>query len=138
MDIKMALRQLRSEKKEINELRLLRERKVSMLTSGAMRYDKPRVKSSPEDMMLKLGSEIADIDAAISRHINHLIEREKDCITAINLIERSDYRRLLYMRYIDDVPMTWDEIADELGYSERSIRRKHGIALNEARKHWRK
>lgn len=138
MDIKTALRQLRSEKKEIQELKLLRESKVSMLTSGAMRYDKPKVKTSPEDMMLKLGSEIADLDREIEKHIRSLISKEKDCIAVINLIEKSDYRRLLYMRYIEDRPMTWEAISAELGYSESDIKRKHGQALDEARRFWKR
>ena len=136
MDIKTALRQLRSEKKEINELKLLRDSKVSMLTSGAIRYDRPKVQTSPEDMMLKLGAEIADLDAEIEKHIRNILKREADCMAAINRIEKSDYRRILQMRYIGEKSMTWAQIGNVMGFSEDWVKHKHGDALNEARKYW--
>ena len=50
----------------------------------------------------------------------------------IESLENFDQKRILRLRYIDG--LTWDEVAMDSGFSERSVRRIHGRALEELRR----
>lgn len=50
----------------------------------------------------------------------------------IESLENFDQKRILRLRYIDG--LTWDEVAMDAGFSERSVRRIHGRALEELRR----
>lgn len=61
----------------------------------------------------------------IQEHANH---RDK-LIKRIHAIENPDHEFILELRYING--LTWEEIADEMGYSVRHVHRLHEKALEE-------
>lgn len=58
-----------------------------------------------------------------------ILEGIEDMIASL---ENFDQKRILRLRYIDG--LTWDEVAMDSGFSERSVRRIHGRALEELRR----
>lgn len=94
------------------------------------------------------GGANGDYDRAIRR----LIEAKKKCnaindeyiaykaliIDRINLLEDANFRKILTAVYITKnkhgKPLSWDEIALQVAYSERQAQRLHGDALQEFRR----
>lgn len=91
----------------------------SCLLPAAIRYDKDKVQSSPDDAMSKICAEIADLE----KHMNRLqvakakrIEAIERCISSL---ESEEERTALTMRFINRKPVS--EIAIAMGYSERRV-----------------
>lgn len=60
--------------------------------------------------------------------------KEADIEQFINSLTEPLYRQLLKYRYLD--LLNWEPIAKKMNYSTRQLRRKHGEALQAARKLW--
>ena len=61
------------------------------------------------------------------KEIARLIDVKKEIAAVISSVERDDYRLILYERYVN--MKKWEEIAVDSGYSERHVKRLHGMAL---------
>ena len=88
------------------------------LLPAAIRYDKDKVQTSPDDQMSKICAEIHELELEMAR-----VQRRK--YTQIEKIERAindlpdEERTALTMRYINRKSVT--EIAEKMGYSEQRI-----------------
>ena len=88
------------------------------LLPAAIRYDKDKVQTSPDDQMSKICVEIHELELEMAR-----VQRRK--YTQIEKIERAindlpdEERTALTMRYINRKSVT--EIAEKMGYSEQRI-----------------
>lgn len=82
-----------------------------------------------------LESQIGQIDA-IRRKAEKARERAlaicEDIEDRLDRLEDINSKRLIRLRYI--YGFTWAEVAEEMGYSERSIHRLHSKALEEMRR----
>ena len=136
MDIKKALRQIRSGRFEEMEIKRHREALERKRLAGGAGYDKEKVLTSPSDKIADITAEIDAIDEKLRDHSERILAKESACLDAITKVEESIYRRILMLRYIDDEPKSWMEIAYTIGYSEVHTKKMHGLALKEARKHW--
>ena len=89
------------------------------LLPAAIRYDKDKVQSSPDDAISKVVAEIADLEKkmAVIQHAKSV--RIEEISKAINALESEEERTALTMRYINRIPAT--EIADAMGYSIKRI-----------------
>lgn len=79
----------------------------------------------------RLGETVAKIIAAEDRldaEISLLIATEREIESAINNVDDSILRKLLYERYING--KTWEQIAVSLNYTYRRVTQLHGKALN--------
>lgn len=93
----------------------------SCLLPGAIRYDKDKVQTSPEDAMSKVVAEIAELEKEMNR-VQLLKSKQIAKIdNAINSLASDEERTALTMRYINRIPIA--EIAEEMGYSEPTIYR---------------
>lgn len=72
-------------------------------------------------------AKVADIDKAICAEIGELCRIKREVNAAIDAVEDMRYRRVLELRYRNY--MSWDRIAEEMGYELRHIYRLHGKGL---------
>lgn len=89
------------------------------LLPAAIRYDKDKVQTSPEDTMSKIVAEITDLEKkmAIVQHTKSV--RIEEIAKVINALESDEERTALTMRYINRKSVF--DIAEAMGYSEKRI-----------------
>lgn len=91
----------------------------SCLLPAAIRYDKDKVQSSPEDPMSKILSEVLELEKEMKKvQLNKSKQIEKIDKEISKLIS-DEQRTALTMRYINRVPVS--DIAEAMGYAEPTI-----------------
>lgn len=91
----------------------------SCLLPAAIRYDKDKVQSSPEDPMCRIISEIAELEKKM-KHVLALKSKQIEKIDKeISYLASDEQRTALTMRYINRIPVS--QIAEEMGYAEPTI-----------------
>ena len=99
-----------------------------MTSTGAIRYDKISVQSTPEgDPLLKYITRLTDAEEKLVRLQAEYYEAYTTIAKQIDSIEPELFRQILSLRYLED--MTLHQIADRLRYSYEYIRNRHGAAL---------
>lgn len=73
-------------------------------------------------------TKIVTLEESIQADMDQLVDIRGDINAAIGSVDNDDYRLILEKRYI--LRESWDEIADELHMSRRSVLRAHGNALS--------
>lgn len=91
----------------------------SCLLPAAIRYDKDKVQTSPEDAMSKIVAEINILEQKMNRIQYAKSKRIEEIDNAINSLKSEEERTALTMRFINRKPVS--EIALAMGYSERRI-----------------
>lgn len=115
-----------------HELKLLRQQEQAMLSPQAITYDKIRVQTSPQDRMFETVEAIQRLTNLIRRKEKELAEMQLEAMTLIYSLDKTDYRKLLILYYIDgEKQKRWNEVADIMGYSESRVKHLHGWALAE-------
>ena len=125
-DLMKSIRPLRE------ELMLLRQQEQAMLSLQAITYDRIRVQTSPQDRMFETVDAIQKLGDLILRKEKELAEMQLEAMTLIYSLDKTEYRKLLIIYYIDgDKQKRWNEVADIMGYSESRVKHLHGWALAE-------
>lgn len=91
----------------------------SCLLPAAIRYDKDKVQTSPEDPMGKIVAEIVELEKEMKLLQVKKSERITEIDREISRLASDEQRTALTMRYINRVPVT--EIAEAMGYAEPTI-----------------
>lgn len=91
----------------------------SCLLPAAIRYDKDKVQSSPEDPMSKIVAEVMELEKEMKRVQLNKSRQIAKIDKAISQLELDEERTALTMRYINRKAVK--EIAEEMGYSETRI-----------------
>lgn len=91
----------------------------SCLLPAAIRYDKDKVQTSPEDAMSKVVAEITELEKEMNRVQLLKSQQIVKIDNAINSLASDEERTALTMRYINRIPVS--EIAEAMGYSEPRI-----------------
>lgn len=89
------------------------------LMPKAIRYDKDKVQSSPEDAMSKIIAEINALEVKMAAVQRAKAKRIDEIYKAIEDLESDEESTALAMRYINRVPVS--DIADAMGYAEPTI-----------------
>lgn len=93
-----------------------------------LRYDLDKIQSSPDpDRMAGMLARIEEKEKEIRRRIDDLIDFRSKCVEMINGLQDDGLIAVLYKRYIEF--RSWEQIAEDLGYSVRHVLRLHGEAL---------
>ena len=79
----------------------------------------------------KLGR-LEELESQAVKDVIELEEKKAEMAEKINALSNPLHVRLLYLRYVK--LMDWEEIAEEMGFTERHIYRMHGNALTEFKK----
>lgn len=79
--------------------------------------------------MADIVADVADLQMLCAKYVSELVTKKQDAMNWIMQIEGSELRSILLLRYLQG--MDWEEIADRMNYSMRTIFSLHGEALNE-------
>jgi len=114
------------------EIRLLMEQieRDTILASGvkAIRYDLDKVQTSPSDRMPDIVATITITTDKLYKRIEELQQLEESARSLL-LQLRAEHERVLVMRYFDE--MSWENIAEKIGYNDKYIFELKDRALNE-------
>lgn len=126
---------IRSERQDIETLQIrIQELQLSLLPSG-IRYDTDKVQTSPSDKMLEVTAKVDALERQMNRKLKKLNDDMIKAIAIVQAMPTPEYRKLLTLRYLDKDRMSWEQIADNMGYSVDHVKGyMHKNALNEARK----
>lgn len=89
--------------------------------------DMPRPDSPSRQQMADTICKIVDLEREINEDIDRLVDLKAEARRAINAVSDPDQQLILELRYL--CYKSWEEIAEEIGYSETWIHKLHGRAL---------
>ena len=131
--VKEFFRGVRDEYKEILHLEECIKYQHLKLLPSAIRYDKDKVQVSQSDTMANTLVTIADQTAKMEALKLELETKRGRAYGMIYTLKNPDEREVMtryYMEPMTDGKMkTWDDVANEMGYSRRQVLNKHGEAL---------
>ena len=78
---------------------------------------------SMEDIIVKM----VDLESEINDDIDTLVDLKAEIMRCIKRVDNPEYQTLLELRYL--CFKRWEEIAAELGYTQRHLLRIHDLAL---------
>ena len=127
MTVKEFLKRGRLLNREILELTEARTRAFNAACGGAVDTSAERVQTTPAN-----GSEgkfltYAAYGTEIEERIRELNGYRQRMLESISKVESTTYRSLLIAYYINC--KTWEQVAEDMNYSLRTIHRLHGKAL---------
>ena len=105
-----------------------RTERLLAMVPGAIRYDTPRVQSSPSDRMSEIMGEVDELDQEIEdlRELLRLKRQEVADLSRRELDEQAC--RVIILRYIDG--LQWRDVAAAVHKSERTVFRIHKDAAD--------
>jgi transcriptional regulator with XRE-family HTH domain len=136
-DAQEFLNEIREVRYEIASIRLHKEDARMALMPSAVRYDKDKVQTTPDDPMLKFAVRMGELDDQERYCLDKLHSELLKAEQMIEAMKTPKYRQILRLRYLNggQRPMSWEDIAKETGFSETHLRGyMHGNALAEFRK----
>lgn len=139
MDVKVFLRDIRAKRTEIANLSEAREQLESTLLPKAIRYDMDKVQTSASDRMITVAANLNEIDRKLEERIIRLSADISLAYDLVGQVRTPECREVLMLRYLMGTrqPLTWAEVADQMGYSVQHVKEKlHGKAIAEAREVW--
>lgn len=132
-DTKNYLGQIRLLDVRINAKIAEMERIRGIATKVTTAFDSVRVSGGGNDD--KLGdavSRLIDIQSEINADIDAYIDRRAYIVSILDKIEDAEELAVLHKRYIEF--KRWEQISEEMGYSQRNVTYIHGRALLSIRK----
>lgn len=130
MTAKEYLRQLNMMRRQIISIRAKMEELYYAASGvGAIRYDKERVQTSPEDNLLVTMAELDELEGIYKGKVVQYHKAVQRIMEEINGLEDPVHVQILTARYCDG--MSFEKIACEFAFSYRHVLRLHGHALQE-------
>lgn len=115
---------IKSKLDRLEEMRAIAEKATASLT-GLPRSTTP---GSHTEAVI---AQIVDMEEDYAADLNNLLQVRAAILAAIRAVPDPDCEVVLDMRYIQQ--LSWNDIAEELGYSVRNVTRIHGAALKMVR-----
>ena len=110
----------------ITELERLRDYSTR-LTSCSFEGERVSKSRSTEAPFARIIEKIVDLEKVINRDIDHYMNLKTEMNAAIDRVSNVDERLLLRYRYLNNY--SWDDIAQLLNVSGRTVHRIHSSAL---------
>ena len=96
-----------------------RTERLLAMVPGAIRYDTPRVQSSPSDRMSEIMGEVDELDQEIE-DLRELLRQRRQEVADLSRRELDEQAcRVIILRYIDG--LQWDQIALKVPCAERTV-----------------
>lgn len=115
----MFLRQIREVEKRLknkrDEVEALRYKASG---AGAIRYDKDRVQTSPNDYLAMAMSDILELEKQIEEDVASIEDIKGQAYTIVRQMEQPEHRTMIEWFYLNGVSMT--ETAERMAMSERT------------------
>ncbi len=106
-------------------IRQKKEKRMELICSlgpRAIRYDLDKVQTTPEDRMLDILGEVADLDEEIRRLKDRLREERRQLSADFATLDATD-EKMMRLRYLEGA--SWEVIAKATHRSQRTNYRKH-------------
>lgn len=116
------LNSIRAIDKKIERLQSKKQQLEWSLLPAGIRYDKDRVQTTPEDSMLAICTDIAEVDAEITMLIVKRAEQVKTVYDTIERMQDMDEQTVIIHRYIMRTPIK--DIAKSVSYSVEWVQKK--------------
>lgn len=131
MDVKEYLREVRGLRRDIKTKQREREELWSLISSpGSMHPKEIQVQSSiPKDKQGDILATITDIDRIINDEISEYTTKINKAREIIGSLSKPIHRTICTEYYI--LGSTWEQVANEEGYSVSHVQKMHGWALHE-------
>ena len=122
------LKSYKKSRNRLNALELqLRQIKVDMLHVRASQGDgMPRAKGETTDLSRYM-EQMADLEEWIDDKRSELMDKQIKITAAINTLDDEDECTIMTEKYLNG--KTWEQVAEDNGYSWRTVHRIHGRAL---------
>ena len=105
-----------------------RTERLLAMVPGAIRYDTPRVQSSPSDRMCEIMGEVDELDQEIE-DLRELLRETRQQVAEVSRRELDEQAcRVIILRYIDG--LQWRDVAAAVHKSERTVFRIHKDATD--------
>lgn len=105
-----------------------RTERLLAMVPGAIRYDTPRVQSSPSDRMSEIMGEVDELDQEIE-DLRELLRQRRQEVADLSRRELDEQAcRVIILRYIDG--LQWRDVAAAVHKSERTVFRIHKDATD--------
>ncbi len=128
--IKDFLKSVRSEQKELSQLQDHIDEIESSLLPQAIRYDKDKVQTSPDDPMIRVMAEVDEYREDMKRMVLSLTVKRRKAFGIIKRLDDSRHRQVLELYFLEPGrPMMW-QVGERMGYSERRTYELYTEALN--------
>ena len=116
---------LRGEIVRMEEERYKLETQTMRTTNMSPNKTQVSLANNMEDMMIA----IADYSRGISKATRELYNLQFEISSQISRMKNLKHRQLLRLRYT--MELSWEQIAEDMGYDVRWVHRLHGYALQE-------
>jgi DNA-directed RNA polymerase specialized sigma subunit len=105
-----------------------RTERLLAMVPGAIRYDTPRVQSSPSDRMSEIMGEVDELDQEIE-DLRELLRQRRQEVADLSRRELDEQAcRVIILRYIDG--LQWRDVAAAVHKSESTVFRIHKDATD--------
>lgn len=131
-EIKDYFRQIRREQFEIIHLTEMIKSEEQSLLPSAIRYDREKVQTSPEDVLSKSVAKITELEREYAESLVTLKSNKANAEAMLKDLDNPDEREVMrwyYMSFNGRNPYTWDDVAVRMAYTKRWILKLHGNAI---------
>lgn len=131
-EIKDYFRQIRREQFEIIHLTEMIKSEEQSLLPSAIRYDREKVQTSPEDVLSKSVAKITELEREYAESLVTLKSNKAKAESMLKDLDSPDEREVMrwyYMSFNGRQPFTWDDVAIRMSYTKRWILKLHGNAI---------
>lgn len=87
----------------------------------------PRNPSPAASRLEEVITKIVDLEDEINQDIDTLVDLKRETVTLVKRIEDPELQTILEKRYLSF--MVWEQIAVDMGYNSRYLKKKHAVAL---------
>lgn len=130
MTAKEFLRRARSVDRRVDETEERIERLRARLEAGRMSSVTGMPRGGSSDWT-ETADRLIELERRYNERVREMVRLKLAAQDAIDQVEDARMRELLELRYIDG--MTWEAVAERMGYSTRQVTRLHGYALRMVR-----
>ena len=130
MTAKEFLRRARAVDRRVDEATERVERLRARLEAGRMSSVTGMPRGGGSDWT-QTADRLIELEQAVNRRTRELVRWKLAAIDAIRAVEEPRLAELLELYYIDG--LTWQQVAERMGYEVRTVYRLHGMALMRVR-----
>ena len=130
MTAKTYLRKIRAIEENINDGLEELAQLDALRTKVTASFGGEAVASSKDpDKLTNITCKIIRLKIDINKHVDKYVDIKREAAELLAQVENTVHRKILHSRYVLD--KTWEQIADEIGYTYQWTCHLHGVALLE-------
>lgn len=125
---------VRNEQKEIIILRGQIEEAELALLPSAIRYDRDKVQTSPDDPMIRMMEKVEKYQELLRLHLESIYEKRQLAIRIIRRLDDTAERQILELYFLSASRPTLSQVGEVVGYSRAQTYRIYRRALDKIKR----